>query len=70
MRLFDLKIFEKRREMMTTSTNDSQKNCADKNEPKEKGGVSGTDSKEFDAGDPLRKDPKPEKDLTTHPKTG
>jgi hypothetical protein len=44
---------------MTTPTNDPQKNYGDKPEPGAKGGVAGTDSKDFDNEDTFRKDPEP-----------
>jgi hypothetical protein len=42
---------------MTTPADDKQKNDGEKEEPKEKGGVAGTDSKEFDSGDLFKKNP-------------
>ncbi len=47
---------------MTTPTDDEQKNCADKKEPGEKGGVAGTDSKDFNPGGPIKREPEPEDD--------
>jgi hypothetical protein len=44
---------------MMTPTDDNQEN-ADKREPGEKGGVAGTDSKDFSAGGPNKPEPEPE----------
>jgi hypothetical protein len=54
--------------MMTTPTNDSQKNCGDKSEPTAKGGVAGTDSKDFDCEDTFNQNPEPAKEAPTNPK--
>ena len=42
---------------MTTPANDDQKNDGEKKEPKEKGGVIGTDAKHFESDDPPGKHP-------------
>lgn len=47
---------------MTTSNDENQKSCTERTEPQRKGGVAGTDSKDFNPGDPFGKNPKPEKE--------
>ena len=57
--------------MMTKQTSDTQDNYGNRKEPGEKGGVAGTDSKDFDAEDTFKKDPEPaQKVTTTNPNAG
>jgi hypothetical protein len=51
--------------MMTKPTNDTPDNYGDKTEPAAKGGVAGTDSKDFDSEDTFKKDPEPAQKVTT-----
>lgn len=53
---------------MTTPNDDNQKNREDKSERTAKGGVAGTDSKDFDSEDPFEKEPKSSREVTTNPK--
>jgi hypothetical protein len=54
--------------IMTTPNDDNQKNREDKSERTAKGGVAGTDSKDFDSEDPFEKEPKSSREVTTNPK--
>lgn len=47
---------------MATPINDKQKETTDQKEPRSKGGVAGTDSKDFDSSDPFKKEQKPDTD--------
>lgn len=51
--------------MMTKPTNDPQQNFGDKTERAAKGGVAGTDSKDFASEDIFKKDPEPAQKKTT-----
>jgi hypothetical protein len=54
---------------MTTPTNDTKNNPGDQKEPKDKGGVVGTDAKKFGEGDPFEKSPNREPEAPTHSET-
>jgi hypothetical protein len=54
---------------MTTPANDNKNNSGDQQEPKHKGGVVGTDAKDFDDSDPFGKPPKQGQDAPTHSET-
>jgi len=54
---------------METPTDDPTNRTAP-TEPRPKGGVAGTDSKDFDSHDPFHDEQKPETELTSHPSNG
>lgn len=54
---------------MTTPANDTQNKGEEQKEPKDKGGVVGTDSKEFSDGDRFENPPKPEHETPAHSET-
>jgi hypothetical protein len=60
---------DKGRATMTTPTNDTPNNPGDQKEPKDKGGVVGTDAKKFDEVEPFEKSPKREPEAPANSET-